>query len=74
MSEKPKSSNEVKVEKSIEKKAPAKKSMKVGDISKCGMWEVKSIGEFVDMVPSKDNKQALGVVTKVVADAEAMMG
>jgi len=47
--------------------------MKVGDISKCGGWEVKSIGEYVDMVPSKDNKDAFGVATKTVADAEAMM-
>jgi len=77
MSKSIKSSSEVEIDKIVEKKevkkAPVKKAMKVGDISKCGGWEVKSIGEYVDMVPSKDNKTAFGVATKTVADAEAMM-
>lgn len=77
MSKPIKSSSEVEIDKIVEKKevkkAPVKKAMKVGDISKCGGWEVKSIGECVDMAPSKDNKDAFGVATKTVADAEAMM-
>ena len=77
MSKKAKSSSEVEVDiivaKKEVKKAPVKKAMKVGDISKCGQWEVKAIGETVDLMPSKSNKSAFGIATKIVADAEAMM-
>jgi hypothetical protein len=77
MSKKIKSSSEVEVDRIVEKKevkkAPVKQAMKVGDISKCGQWEVKTIGKEVDLIPSKINKSAFGVATKTVADAEAMM-
>ena len=76
MSKKSKSSSEVELGIIVEKKAsakPAKKEMKVGDISKCGKWAVKSIGKVVDMVPAKPNNGVLGVATKTIADAEAMM-
>ena len=73
MSKKAKSSSEVEVDIIVAKKAPVKKAMKVGDISKCGQWEVKAIGETVDLMPSKSNKSAFGIATKTVADAEAMM-
>ena len=77
MSKKIKSSSEVEVDIIVAKKevkeAPVKEAMKVGDISKCGQWEVKAIGETVDVMPSKSNKNAFGVATKTVAEAEAMM-
>lgn len=79
MSNKAKSSSEVELDIIVEKEAkkapakPVKKEMKVGDISKCGKWAVKSIGKYVDMVPAKPNNGVLGVATKTIADAEAMM-
>jgi len=80
MSKKAKSSSEVELDIIVEKEVkkapakPAKKEMKVGDVSKCGMWEIKSIGEYVNLVPSKTNKDGLGVASITLADAESMIG
>lgn len=78
-----KSSSEVEIDRMVEakkpapkkpapKKAPAKE-MKVGDVSKCGNWQVKAITATIDMVPTKNAKNCYGVATITVEAAKSMM-
>jgi len=79
MSKKPtkmKSSSEVELDVMIEaKKAPApKKELEVGMLSKCGMWQVKSIAKNCDFEPSTANKAGRGVATKSLEEAKLFVG